>query len=84
MQDKQSVTIYHDIQVWRTVCGLSPLLTITVRTNLKSCGSPVVKVLDHGRHVMISIPTPQKTCRVGQQCTLNLPRSETSSRWCGS
>ncbi|GFX35256.1 uncharacterized protein TNCV_100631 [Trichonephila clavipes] len=52
--------------------------------NLKrSCGSPVVKVSDHGRHVMSSSPVPLKTRRVGQRCTLNLSRAETSSRWCG-
>ncbi|GFX72964.1 hypothetical protein TNCV_2814041 [Trichonephila clavipes] len=32
---------------------------------------------------MISIPVPLKTRRVGQQCTLNLSRAETSSSWCG-
>ncbi|GFX51872.1 uncharacterized protein TNCV_3062901 [Trichonephila clavipes] len=42
-------------------------------------GSPV----DHGRHVMSSRPVPLKTRRVGQRCTLNLSRAETSSRWCG-
>ncbi|GFV25565.1 uncharacterized protein TNCV_683951 [Trichonephila clavipes] len=47
------------------------------------CGSPVVKVSNHGRHVMRSIPVPLKTRRVGQRCTLNLSRAETSSRWCG-
>ncbi|GFV35591.1 uncharacterized protein TNCV_3473621 [Trichonephila clavipes] len=26
---------------------------------------------------------PLKTRRVGQRCTLNLSRAETSSRWCG-
>ncbi|GFV20374.1 uncharacterized protein TNCV_4141351 [Trichonephila clavipes] len=30
-----------------------------------------------------SIPVPLKTRRVGQRCTLNLSRAETSSRWCG-
>ncbi|GFV50729.1 uncharacterized protein TNCV_2213901 [Trichonephila clavipes] len=30
-----------------------------------------------------SSPVPLKTCRVGQRCTLNLSRAETSSRWCG-
>ncbi|GFW81241.1 uncharacterized protein TNCV_375891 [Trichonephila clavipes] len=49
----------------------------------KGCGSPVVKVSNHGRHVMRSIPVPLKTRRVGQRCTLNLSRAETSSRWCG-
>ncbi|GFX29616.1 uncharacterized protein TNCV_4776881 [Trichonephila clavipes] len=46
------------------------------------CGSPVVKVSDHGRHVMSSSPVPLKTRRVGQRCTLNLSRAETSSPWC--
>ncbi|GFT58561.1 uncharacterized protein TNCV_1250321 [Trichonephila clavipes] len=31
-----------------------------------------------------SIPVPLKTRRVGQRCTLNLSRAETSSRWCGN
>ncbi|GFT51682.1 uncharacterized protein TNCV_2421431 [Trichonephila clavipes] len=33
--------------------------------------------------VMGSSPVPLKTRRVGQRCTLNLSRAETSSRWCG-
>ncbi|GFU65355.1 uncharacterized protein TNCV_2836651 [Trichonephila clavipes] len=33
--------------------------------------------------VMSSSPVPPKTRRVGQRCTLNLSRAETSSRWCG-
>ncbi|GFV61709.1 uncharacterized protein TNCV_188671 [Trichonephila clavipes] len=49
----------------------------------QGCGSPVVKVSNHGRHVMSSIQVPLKTRRVGQRCTLNLSRAETSSRWCG-
>ncbi|GFT43031.1 uncharacterized protein TNCV_3768761 [Trichonephila clavipes] len=48
------------------------------------CGSPMVKVSDHGRHVLSSSRIPLKTRRVGQRCTLNLSRAETSSRWCGS
>ncbi|GFW01435.1 hypothetical protein TNCV_5030851 [Trichonephila clavipes] len=50
----------------------------------KGCGNPVVKVTDHGRHVMSSSPVPLKTRREGHRCTLNLSRAETSSRWCGS
>ncbi|GFV59841.1 hypothetical protein TNCV_4739691 [Trichonephila clavipes] len=46
-------------------------------------GSRVVKVLDHGRHVMSTSPVPLKTRRVRQRCTLNLSRAQTSSRWCG-
>ncbi|GFV69401.1 uncharacterized protein TNCV_2778161 [Trichonephila clavipes] len=47
------------------------------------CGSPVVKVSDHDRHVMSSSPVPLKTHHVRQRCTLNLSRAETSFRWCG-
>ncbi|GFW14367.1 uncharacterized protein TNCV_3327801 [Trichonephila clavipes] len=46
-------------------------------------GSPVLKVSDHVWHVMSSSPVPLKTDRVGQLCTLNLWKAETSSRWCG-
>ncbi|GFV96918.1 uncharacterized protein TNCV_4351311 [Trichonephila clavipes] len=49
----------------------------------KGCGNPVVKVSDHGRHIMSSSPVPLKTCRVGKRYTLNLSRAETSTRWCG-
>ncbi|GFY07308.1 hypothetical protein TNCV_5084951 [Trichonephila clavipes] len=43
--------------------------------------SRVVKVSDHGRLVMSSSPVPLKTRCVGQRCTLNLSRAQTSSRW---
>ncbi|GFW38260.1 uncharacterized protein TNCV_4707551 [Trichonephila clavipes] len=33
--------------------------------------------------VTSSSSVPLKTRRVGQRCTLNLSRAETSSRWCG-
>ncbi|GFS99250.1 uncharacterized protein TNCV_1600841 [Trichonephila clavipes] len=33
--------------------------------------------------VTSSSPVPLKTHRVGQRCTLNLSRAETSSRWYG-
>ncbi|GFY01491.1 uncharacterized protein TNCV_2606781 [Trichonephila clavipes] len=33
--------------------------------------------------VTSSSPVPLKTRSVGQRCTLNLSRAETSSRWCG-
>ncbi|GFX70682.1 hypothetical protein TNCV_3307301 [Trichonephila clavipes] len=33
---------------------------------------------------MSSSLVPLKTHRVGQRCTLNLSRTETSSRWCGA
>ncbi|GFW54544.1 uncharacterized protein TNCV_2232181 [Trichonephila clavipes] len=47
------------------------------------CGSPVVKVSDNGGNVMSSSPVPLKTRRVGERCTLNLSRAQTSSRWWG-
>ncbi|GFT52186.1 uncharacterized protein TNCV_2530551 [Trichonephila clavipes] len=46
-------------------------------------GSPVVKVSNLAWLVTSSSPVPLKTRRVGQRCTLNLSRAETSSRWCG-
>ncbi|GFV11549.1 uncharacterized protein TNCV_975411 [Trichonephila clavipes] len=52
-------------------------------SGLQGCGSPVVKVSDHGRHDMSSSPVPLKIRRVGQRCMLNLSRAETSSRWYG-
>ncbi|GFT26467.1 hypothetical protein TNCV_3603311 [Trichonephila clavipes] len=47
----------------------------------RGCRSRVVKVSDHGRHVMRSSPAPLKTHRVGQRCMLNLLRVQTSFRW---
>ncbi|GFV10243.1 uncharacterized protein TNCV_3661951 [Trichonephila clavipes] len=49
----------------------------------QDCGSPLVKVSGHGRHVMSSSPVPLNTRLVGQRCTLNLSRAQTSSHWCG-
>ncbi|GFV89877.1 uncharacterized protein TNCV_4691061 [Trichonephila clavipes] len=53
------------------------------KTMSHDCGSPVDKVPDHGRHVMSSSPVPLNTRRIGQRCTLNLSRAQTSFRWCG-
>ncbi|GFX14123.1 uncharacterized protein TNCV_1766191 [Trichonephila clavipes] len=53
------------------------------RYGSRGCGRPIVKVSDHGMHVMNSSPVPLKTRRVGQRCVLNMSRTETSSRWCG-
>ncbi|GFX51015.1 hypothetical protein TNCV_2733661 [Trichonephila clavipes] len=55
-----------------------------VQSEGQGCGCSVVKVSDHGRHVLSSSPVPLKTHRVGQRSTLNLSRAEKSSRWCGS
>ncbi|GFV17640.1 integrase_H2C2 domain-containing protein [Trichonephila clavipes] len=41
----------------------------------------MVKVSDHGRHVMSSSPVPLKTRRVGQRFMLSLSKAQTSSRW---
>ncbi|GFV27058.1 hypothetical protein TNCV_4852951 [Trichonephila clavipes] len=49
-----------------------------LRKQIWCCGSPVVKVSDLGRYVTSSSPVPLKTHRVGQRCTLNLSRVETS------
>ncbi|GFV32624.1 uncharacterized protein TNCV_441161 [Trichonephila clavipes] len=49
----------------------------------------VAAVVEWYRHRIVagfvtsSSPVPLKTRRVGQRCTLNLSRAETSSRWCG-
>ncbi|GFW26620.1 hypothetical protein TNCV_2850101 [Trichonephila clavipes] len=47
-------------------------------------GSLVVKVSDRGWRILSSSRVPLKTRRVGERCTLNLLRAQTSSRWCGS
>ncbi|GFX50670.1 hypothetical protein TNCV_2722561 [Trichonephila clavipes] len=61
-----------------------PTFSRSSRSNFsQGCGSPVVKVSDHGSHVMSSSPVPLNTHRVEQRYTLNLSRAETSSRWCG-
>ncbi|GFX43906.1 uncharacterized protein TNCV_4111851 [Trichonephila clavipes] len=49
----------------------------------RGCGSPVVKVSDHGRHLMSLSTVPQKTRRVGKRCTLNLSRAQKFSSWRG-
>ncbi|GFV21354.1 uncharacterized protein TNCV_2371111 [Trichonephila clavipes] len=50
---------------------------------MRDHGSLVVKVSDRGWRVMSSSRVPLKTHRVGERCTLNLPRAQMSSRWCG-
>ncbi|GFX26832.1 hypothetical protein TNCV_1840051 [Trichonephila clavipes] len=45
-------------------------------TKDQGCGSPVVKISDHGRHVMSSSPVPLKARRVEKRCTLNLSRAQ--------
>ncbi|GFY02936.1 zinc finger BED domain-containing protein 5 [Trichonephila clavipes] len=54
-----------------------------------SLRNPVAAVAEWYRYRTVacfvtgSSPVPLKTRRVGQRCTLNLSRAETSSRWCG-
>ncbi|GFW75711.1 hypothetical protein TNCV_4428941 [Trichonephila clavipes] len=43
------------------------------------CGSPVVKVSDHGRHVISSSPVPLKTRRVRERCSVVVRRGGVSS-----
>ncbi|GFV12050.1 transposable element Tc1 transposase [Trichonephila clavipes] len=56
---------------------------------LSSKQPPVAAVAEWYRYRIVtclvtsSSPVPLKTRRVGQRCTLNLSRAETSSRWCG-
>ncbi|GFW63229.1 hypothetical protein TNCV_581691 [Trichonephila clavipes] len=64
--------------------GMSNPFQSTQTSSTKCLNGPVVKISDHSRHVMNSSPVPLKTHRVGQRGTLNLSRTETSSRWCGS
>ncbi|GFX29610.1 uncharacterized protein TNCV_4776821 [Trichonephila clavipes] len=58
-------------------------------TLLCSSSDPVAEVAEwYGYWIVACLvtslsPVPLKTRRVGQQCTLNLSRAETSSRWCG-
>ncbi|GFT39407.1 hypothetical protein TNCV_2423061 [Trichonephila clavipes] len=52
----------------------------------EGCGSPVVKLSDHGRLVMSSSLVQLKTCRVGQGYALILSRAGMSTPlvWSGS
>ncbi|GFU97496.1 uncharacterized protein TNCV_1913511 [Trichonephila clavipes] len=50
---------------------------------MRGHGSRVVKISDRGWRVMSLSRVPLKTHRVGARRTLNLPRAQTSSCWCG-
>ncbi|GFW87771.1 uncharacterized protein TNCV_4487361 [Trichonephila clavipes] len=66
-------------------CFINPALRSSFTLSLRS----VAAVAEWYRHRIVagfvtsSSPVPLKTRRVGQRCTLNLSRAETSSRWCG-
>ncbi|GFV92211.1 uncharacterized protein TNCV_1896471 [Trichonephila clavipes] len=70
-----------DIRYIKQKSGISQAIG-PIAMNL-GCGSSVVKITDHGRYAMSSSVVPLKTHRVGERCTLNLSRVQTSSRWCG-
>ncbi|GFV11680.1 hypothetical protein TNCV_976691 [Trichonephila clavipes] len=46
-------------------------------------GNLVIKVSDRGWYIMSSSPVLLKNRRLEEPCTLNLSRTQTSSRWCG-
>ncbi|GFU23684.1 hypothetical protein TNCV_2340891 [Trichonephila clavipes] len=46
-------------------------------------GSLVVKISDHGWLVTSSSPVPLKTRPVGERCSLNLSKDQTSTCRCG-
>ncbi|GFT59075.1 uncharacterized protein TNCV_186531 [Trichonephila clavipes] len=74
-------------------CYISILKTtrLTYKADLDrlATGGAVAAVAEWYRYRIVaclvtsSSPVPLKTRRVGQRCTLNLSRAETSYRWCG-
>ncbi|GFX94350.1 hypothetical protein TNCV_4293951 [Trichonephila clavipes] len=78
----RSSTHYSRDERGSSVTELIPLVAVPA-SNKWGCGSPVVKVSDHGKHVMSSCPVPLKTRRVEKRCTLKLSRAQTYSHWCG-
>ncbi|GFX92488.1 uncharacterized protein TNCV_1707641 [Trichonephila clavipes] len=54
-----------------------------VQHNFRGHGILGIKVSDRGSLATNLSPVPLKTYRVGQRCTLNLSRAQTSSHWCG-
>ncbi|GFW90921.1 hypothetical protein TNCV_2419141 [Trichonephila clavipes] len=73
-------TTMEEYQASTELTCIVPLYTLVFLWHWPGCGSPVAKVSDH---VMSSSPVSLKTCRVVERCTLNLPRAQKSSRWCG-
>ncbi|GFX27498.1 uncharacterized protein TNCV_4995531 [Trichonephila clavipes] len=74
-------------------CGAAAFLCtfplFSKMTAVSSIRGQVAAVAECYRYRMVAClvtslsPVPLKTRRVGQRCTLNLSRAETSSRWCG-
>ncbi|GFY30220.1 hypothetical protein TNCV_3091271 [Trichonephila clavipes] len=82
----RSMTVVQNQSVTNNSCFLIVKDSYT-RTNFpleKASGrsSLVVKVSHHGWLVTSSSPVPLKNRRVGERCTLNLSRTQMSSRWC--
>ncbi|GFW31705.1 uncharacterized protein TNCV_3099301 [Trichonephila clavipes] len=86
--DKNFVAVAKIIQEKSYLSPLERDLPGKVSLN-DSCLFLVVAVAEWYRYRIVaclvtsSSPVPLKTRRVGQRCTLNLSRAETSSRWCG-
>ncbi|GFV98415.1 uncharacterized protein TNCV_623741 [Trichonephila clavipes] len=71
--------------IWR---NLHRIFYISILANCSHCGSFNLETEWYRYRtvaclVTSSSPVPLKTRRVGQRCTLNLSRAETSSCWCG-
>ncbi|GFT67881.1 hypothetical protein TNCV_2286251 [Trichonephila clavipes] len=88
-----SLRIFDEISGYFPVFGIPKFPSPLKLFPIGGCGhgSLVVKILDHGRHVMSSSPVPLKTHRIGDvqsvhvqcvQCKFNLSRAQMSSRWC--
>ncbi|GFW13275.1 hypothetical protein TNCV_4121731 [Trichonephila clavipes] len=69
------IQLFQGYETSRVVSPLSrfPPTRYPVTKIIWGCGSPVVKVSDHGRHVISSSPVLLKTRRVGELCTLKRP-----------
>ncbi|GFT89846.1 uncharacterized protein TNCV_1665851 [Trichonephila clavipes] len=74
------------VRVGTDACESIIILTYVAKTMISITihGSLVVKVSYRGWRVMSSSGVPLKTRRLGERCTLNLLKAQTSSRWCGS
>ncbi|GFT05660.1 tigger transposable element-derived protein 4 [Trichonephila clavipes] len=85
--------------VFKKMCGESSSVDINVCSKWQNSLSDLIKncfqdksvatVAEWYRYRIVAClvtslsPVPLKTHRVGQRCTLNLSKAETSSRWCG-
>ncbi|GFV21233.1 uncharacterized protein TNCV_4268661 [Trichonephila clavipes] len=77
MQRSKVASNYVKKESWKTASFLS----------FSSCGDVAAVASGIGIGLWLAVtgssPVPLKARRVGQRCTLNLSRAETSSRWCG-